>query len=360
MMTKGFYHKYELNVKLGKYFTLLLARYTVIGCLCLILVGAWANPIAAQIEAKASVDSSSILIGDQITLRIEVSHRPNVSVNAIDISALELEPKIEILTNGPLDTIFDKGDYLLRKELRITSFDSGYHWIPEIPVNYAIQGGKSDVVKTMRVPLEVRTFPIETDTVALQPIKDIIEEPINFMDILPYLAGGVGMFGILLAIWWFFIRKKEEEEIVVEEVDMRPAHVISLEKLELLRRKKLWQSGQIKAFHTELTYIFREYLERRFEIRALESTSDEIILGLKSQSKQPISSDWFNKIMRLLNIADLVKFAKAEPPIQTHEEMLDLTEQFILNTKVKELPIAENENAEGEHEASDTAEKQPD
>lgn len=291
--------------------------------------------LIGQIDAVAKLDSNSIMIGDQLNLRIEIAHIPDLKVQEIDISPLEVKPEIEIINQSKLDTVYNKEEVILRKDLTITSFDSGYHWIPEIPVQYTYQG-QTSTVKTLRNHIEVRTFPITTDTLALQPIKDIIAEPINFWDALPFIAGGLGLVAIGILVWYLFFRKPKEAEPKVIFVDNRPAHIIALEQLETLKKKKLWQSGAIKTFHTELTYIFREYLERRFEIRALESTSDEILVGLRNQNKQEIEERWYQEILKLLQVADLVKFAKAEPPIQMHEEMLSLTERFIRYTKEEE------------------------
>jgi len=300
--------------------------------------------VEGQIQVDARIDSTSLLIGDQRTYQLEIVHTSDLKVQAIDFSALEAEPKIEIITEETLDTVYNKEEVVLRKRLILTSFDSGYHWIPRIPILYAYKGQAGEI-KTNRVPIAVRTLPIASDSLALQPIKNIIEEPLKFQDVIPYLAGGVLVLALLYLGWFFFLRKKEEQKLPEEVQDNRLAHVIALEKLEKLNAEKKWQSGDIKGFHTELTYIFREYLERRFKIRALESTSDEIMVGIKYQTVKEIEAKWYNELLRLLQLADLVKFAQAEPPIETHQEMFEMTERFIRETK-KEEDILEDQSTE--------------
>ncbi len=294
-----------------------------------------------QIKVTAKLDSANILIGDQVRMKLQLSHVPDLKVQNIDLSAIESEPKIEVIRAEPIDTIYNKEEIIVEQDIILTSFDSGYHFIPSVPIRYDYQGSQGQI-QSEQLALMVRTYPIETDSLALQPIKDIISEPISFWDFLPYLAAGLGLIFLIGLIIWFIRRKRKPEEVEVEPVDDRPAHVIALERLDALQAKGLWQSGEIKAFHTELTYILRSYLERRFDIRALESTTFEIMLGVKLQPVRIVPKSWYPDLERLLQTADLVKFAKAEPPREWHQEMFDLARKFVLDTK-EELVVEEAE-----------------
>jgi hypothetical protein len=298
----------------------------------------------AQIKVTAKLDSSNILIGDQVRMKLQLSHLPELNIQDIDISAIEQEPKIEVIKITPLDTIYNKEEVIVEQNIILTSFDSGYHFIPSVPVRYVYQGEEGQI-RSEQLALMVRTYPIETDSLALQPIKDIISEPISFWDFLPYLAIGLGAVLLIGLIVWWIRSKKKPEEVVQEPIDDRPAHVIALERLDALASKKLWQAGEIKAFHTELSYILRAYLERRFDIRALESTTFEIMLGIKLQPAHIVPKSWHPDLERLLQTADLVKFAKAEPPQEWHNEMFDLARKFVVDTKEEIIETETQEEA---------------
>jgi predicted nucleic acid-binding Zn-ribbon protein len=47
--------------------------------------------------------------------------------------------------------------------------------------------------------------------------------------------------------------------------------------------KKLWQK-EVKAYYSELTDIARNYIEEAIEIPAMESTTSELIQGLRTAS----------------------------------------------------------------------------
>ena len=97
----------------------------------------------------------------------------------------------------------------------------------------------------------------------------------------------------------------------------RPAHIIALEKLAKLKEKKLWQSDKVKQYHIELSEVLREYLENRYYVTALEQTTYEILINMRSVQ---IENEPMEKLKQLLTLSDLVKFAK-EQPLATENEM---------------------------------------
>ena len=119
--------------------------------------------------------------------------------------------------------------------------------------------------------------------------------------------------------------------MVEEPIIIRPAHEIALEKLSGLKSESLWEKGSVKEYYSKLTYIFREYLENRFDIQALESTSEQIITQLE---KKDFDTGMNDDVRRVLQSADLVKFAKAKPVEEFHVESFEKLEAFVKTTKV--------------------------
>jgi len=98
-----------------------------------------------------------------------------------------------------------------------------------------------------------------------------------------------------------------------------------------LDKQQLWQSGKIKEYQSELSEIIRKYTENRFNFIALELVTDEILKGLKSR----LNTEQLANIRRLLQRADLAKFAKSKPTDSENEESMTLAKQFVNNTKAK-------------------------
>lgn len=117
-----------------------------------------------------------------------------------------------------------------------------------------------------------------------------------------------------------------------------PSHELALQQLKALENKQLWQKGEVKAYHSELTRIIRAYLENRYGIQALEMTTEQILAQLNTLD---FDADWNDRLREMLQAADLVKFAKAEPPSVFHERMMDYAVSFVEATK-KVIEIEKN------------------
>ncbi|MEL7221632.1 MAG: hypothetical protein AAGJ93_09955, partial [Bacteroidota bacterium] len=103
----------------------------------------------------------------------------------------------------------------------------------------------------------------------------------------------------------------------------------------------LLPDGKIKQFQSELTYVLREYLENRYDIQALEATTPEITqqfqgIDLADSTQQQLKS--------ILDTADMVKFAKAKPPLEVHPKALSSVKAFVLETKAVEPPTDHESN----------------
>ena len=179
--------------------------------------------------------------------------------------------------------------------------------------------------------------PIANPYGEIKDIKPIIEEPIKLSDFLPYLIAILVLVALISAIF-HFLNKRNQPEAPPEPEVWIPAHQTALADLTALKGEQLWQNGEVKQYQTELTRIIRQYLENRFEINALEMTSDDIVYHLKK--KTSVSDVQQGKVKDILQIADLVKFAKANPPVNINEQFWGDAENFVQETKTDEIPLS--------------------
>ncbi len=286
--------------------------------------------VFAQVSVQTKLDTSYMLIGDQMQLHVAVNSSSNLkSVTAL-IDQIDTSELVEIIG----ETEWQNQGNTFLKSYTLTCFDSGYYNLMALPVAYQ-SDYKSDTVYSNTLALMVDNPQIEEQSDSLQTnlppadIKGIIEEPTLLEDFYPLLIGLAVLLLLGVLAWYFFFRK--EEEVVVEApVIIRPAHEIALEKLGALQTESLWQNGDVKGYYTKLTFIFREYLENRYDIQALESTTEEVLQQLK---KSDFDSEMNSDVTRVLQSADLVKFAKAKPASEFHEESFAKLETIIKKTK---------------------------
>ncbi len=295
--------------------------------------------LQAQEIVKAELDSTAILIGDQVGLHLRISNADGISQPNVDLEPLKQVAELEIVNELEWDTLDIMGNRVLQKDIILTSFDSGYYFIPSLKINYKKQNTKVSRA-TSQLALGVNTM--QTDPMTVAPIKDIIREPLKLIDFL-WLFVLLALLALAVAGFFYYNKRKQKEEPQEVYVAPKPAHEIALLKLKELKEAKLWQQGNIKAYQSQLTYIVREYLENRYDIQALEQTSDQILRSMKNKSIEQSHRD---KLQEMFTMADLVKFAKAEPPVDANEKLMDYAENFVRKTKkiiVEEVSTNENQ-----------------
>lgn len=114
-------------------------------------------------------------------------------------------------------------------------------------------------------------------------------------------------------------RMRNRKEVAAPPEPELPLHVRTLQALEEVEKKKLCQQGLVKQYHSEVTDILRGYVEQRFAVPALESTTDELIGTLKLSSMGAAQREQLGNLLRM---ADMVKFAKWTPLPSENEQMM--------------------------------------
>lgn len=292
--------------------------------------------IAQSVSVNTKLDTTEFLIGDQVGLELNVTQPINVFV-AIPIFDKDSNKEIEILDQSENDTsLLENGDWLIKKRILITAFDSGYYAFPPIPVVYY-----SDTIKSEPILFQVHTVAVDT-TQAIKDIKMPYAAPISFAEILPWAGGGIGAVLIILILIYIIRKIRRKEPIINWNRPKEPAHVIALRDLEKLKAEKLWQQERVKAYYTELTDILRLYLWNRYSIRTMERTSDEILDSLKNSDFK--NDELFNSLKDILKTSDLVKFAKFKPLPNEHTSCMDSAFNFVEKTKLIEQEKVQNDS----------------
>ena len=158
------------------------------------------------------------------------------------------------------------------------------------------------------------------------PIKPIIEEPRNLLDfwwVFLILLLGAGFFALREY-------RRRQASPAPAPPPPPPADVRALHELDALEQRQLWQAGQTDAYYVELTRILRHYLEGRYNMRALEMTSTQIVRELSDRAG--LERDQRDELAELLQLSDLVKFAKATPPEELHPRSLERVRAFVRET----------------------------
>ena len=306
--------------------------------------------ILLAIVVSAAIDSTTLMIGDQTDLHLRVTQEAGERVEW-PVFGESLQDGIEIVDRTIVDSLtLPDGRVQLNQYLTLTSFKDSLFAIEPI----AFASGQ-DTFWTEGLALNiVQPFEVDT-TLAITDIKDIEKAPIWWWGIIRWILLAIGC--LLLAVgfyylWrWYKKNHQPEEEPVAPEL-LRPADEVALEKLDEIKAQKIWKDGKVKEYQTELTDVVREYIGRRFDVQSTEKTSDETLRELKPILKnsefRSQNSDLYERLAKMLQLADLVKFAKWHTTPDENEKALITAYDFVNETKIVNDANDENDGNEEE------------
>ncbi len=308
-------------------------RIAIASCQLLLIT---LSTTASNISIVTKLDTNQILIGDQVKLSLEIVRDKQTAITFPELgNAIKLDSvrTIEILALQKDTAAQSSGMAKDVLTYTLTVFDSGYYVIPPISFKYKSSGSDSfSTIHSEAMLLTVKSIEIDTAS-AIKPIKEPLTLPFQLREILIELViGGVILVAIAAGILYFSLRKKKPV-LIRKFVRKEPPHETALNKLRALDEKKLWQQGEVKPFYSELSEIIREYLENRYSFPALESTTDEIMDRIVVSG---ISNKMREDLRIMLQTADLVKFAKAQPLPDEHKKFMDGSVEFVKTTRSDE------------------------
>lgn len=303
----------------------------------------------AQTEVHAVLDSNSIRIGAQTKLDIYMTYDASTMKN-MEVVWPEFEDTIkkgiEILSVTKIDTTIpnkNKPNIVQQRiQLTITSFDTGAYYIA--PFKFIINKDTANPLFTEPLHLIVNTVVTDTALAKTKDIKPPYDEPFDWRWYLPYVYIGLAILAAIILLIFIIkkLNKKKPVEVVIE-IPKIPAHISALEALEKIKSEAVWKENKTKEYYSSIADTVRLYIEERFNINALELTSDEIIKIFKSQV---VDSESKGKLTQILTLSDFVKFAKQIPIEAEHALTLNNAFDFVKGTMREEpLPIQPKANA---------------
>lgn len=291
-----------------------------------ILLIVWVFPLqGGQTRVEAWLDTTAMRMGEQTLFHITATVPKGQKLHWPQI-ADSLGQHILILGKEANDTlIINDSLWQLTRSWRITAFDSGYHVVPPMPFFIEQQSFQSEPLL-----LEVQTIKVDT-TQPIKPLRQIWQVPLTFREILPWLLLTVVLLVAAIAIyrWWYLRKRKAKHSPMPPAKPALPPHTEALNRLRQLEEAKLWQKGQTKQYYTQLTAIIRHYIERAFSVDSEELTTRQTL----EQIEEHIDKQAMEQLKSLLELADMVKFARLKPTQNHNMQSANRAQSFIMRTK---------------------------
>jgi hypothetical protein len=286
-------------------------------CLC-------ASSLSAQeVGLTASSERKNLRLGEPVV--VTVAARVPAAIDTIGPVVADSAGLFQILSI----TKTDDAEW----SFELMTIDTGVVFVPPLAFDYTIKGDtvvKRAYANSLSFQVAGVAVPKDAD---IKDIKPPMSAPWKWEDIWPFLllavAVAAGIYG------YRRYRKKRGLEPEPEAPRIAP-HVRALGELRALEERRLWQQGKVKEYYSEATEIVRRFFEGRWNIPALEMTSDEILVALRSI---PEAQGLRETLGTFFVRADLVKFAKSQPTPEDHQEELKAAYAIVRAMTPPEVPV---------------------
>ncbi len=274
---------------------------------------------------KAKIDTTKIRLGEQINYTV------TVEADQLDVVIFpegQTFSPLEMIESYKVDTSFAQARMTLIKKYGLTQFDSGSYNIPRQRI---LIGDRT--LQTDSFQVDVNNVVLDTVNQGLYDIKPVIELPTDYSKFWKYLLWIVPVIlAIALFLFWLLRRHKKR----VEAEKYIPPFEQALASLRQLDESGFIASAKYKEYYSTLTDTVRRYYDEKVYDRALESTTDELIERLeleKNSGHIDFNSETIKQLKEIFKRADLVKFARINPPSGKAEADRLAIEQIVKETK---------------------------
>ena len=273
------------------------------------------------------IASKQIKITDLLYLKVRVKYKQDF---------LFEEPVVSSQVYAPFISLKDPQFNAFADEKGFKISEAFYQLEPRFSDKYQIQAFEVVVTsldgsKTLRIKTDSISILVTPDKMGsntkTKEIEGKIQVPYNF---IPLITTSFFILGIL--ILFFLLKKKSPTNHTTEK------HVAgiqydkwALEALNTLKNQELIKKGQVKKFHTKLSWILRRYIEKHLGIKAEGQTTQEFL----TTTANTLLFDNNEKLLReYLNLSDLVKFAAFHPDPDVSQGAYLKVYDFIITTHI--------------------------
>ena len=289
-------------------------------------------------EVKVTTSTKNIKIGEQIEYKISVQAPADA---AVVFPEGQTFGALEMVKTNPTDTLKEAGKFRLEKAYYLTQFDEGKYTIPQQKIQISHKDFYTDslLVEVHNVAVDTLKQPLYD----AKPIADVTSPSSSLL----WLWIVLGIVALLLtaAASYFFVFRKKKLSAEEERKKLLPFER-AIQDLKDLQNSKYLIESQHKAYYTRLTDIVKEYLEDEVHILAKESTTDELLAkinDLQQTGKLHLSAETISNLKRVLQNADLVKFAKSKPSDNNAEYDRETIENVVIKTQ-EAIPVIQPED----------------
>lgn len=290
---------------------------------------------AKPVSITATADSTTLVMGDRVTVNVNVINEgapgalvdpPQKKHDYFGLEMIEATTDTADLGNGRQEIAY---------RLIFQAFDPN-ELLTLPPFRYASGSDtvQSDILSFKVYPVELSPQlgdPNDVENLTIHPAEGPQTLPRKWYDVIPDWWIWVLVAVLVIALGFVLLRLyRKNGKTLFSKPKPVPPYELAMQRLSELKDRKLLEKGQTKVYYTDLIDIMRNYLDGRFGINAMEMPSTEILRRLRRNQETHLSATQIEDVLRL---ADIVKFAAANPSAQEGQSTFNTITKFLEDTK---------------------------
>ena len=262
----------------------------------LLIGGSTAASAQFPVDVRVNIEKDSVRIGDPFRVFINVRAPRGATIEFPE--ALDSTGTVQSIDPRAVFSQPDSGGFAQNAVYRVAAWDIGRQ-----PINL------SDVVvklgdRTRTIPIigravfVVSVLPADSASRVPKPARALFEDqfiPWWFWALLAAAAA------VLLGLWWWW-RRRKRGPAAAEIID---PYLRAMRDLDRIERLGLLDAGERTRYVALVVDVLREYIADRTPGASLSLTSTELLALTQHIRTLP-----HDRLLRILNEADLVKFAR--------------------------------------------------
>ena len=281
----------------------------------LLLLAIFFNIANAQ-TAKLETNLSEGAVGDILELKIIVE------TNGAKLAFPVLEKSygaLELFETSKIDTLHKNGTLQLSQIFKVIALDSGLCSIPQLEVKF-----DNFSIFTNSIDFKIKSQGADGKK-AIRDIKPPLsaseETSVNYTK-YAIITAIVLAFCLLI---FFLLRRKGGRKEAPSNIHA-PARVLAIAALNELKDSDYINDGKFKELYVRISDILRTFIQMEFQFHAKTLLTEDILVAY---SKKTRDIESIALLRAVLELSDLVKFAKRLPSAEEANKSIDMVIQFI-------------------------------
>jgi hypothetical protein len=262
-----------------------------------LLAGAFADARAQfVVDVRVNIEKDSVRIGDPFRIFVNVRAPRGATIEFPE--ALDSTGTVQSIDPRAVFSQPDSTGFAQNAVYRVAAWDIGRQPIQlsDVVVKLGTQTRTIPIVG--RAVFVVSVLPADSASRVPKPARGVFEDPFIPWWVWAILAG---IIATLFGLWWWWSRRRRGAG-VEEIVD---PYLRALRDFERIERLGLIDAGERTRYVALVVDVLREYIADRVTGAPLSMTSTEVLAV--TQHARTLPQD---RLLRILNEADLVKFAR--------------------------------------------------